>query len=123
MQVAVPTETAPGERRVALIPDSVKRLTARGVEVVVEAGAGTAASITDAEYREAGASIGSPWEADVVAKVAPPSVPEIDRLRSDAVVVGFLQPLTAAPIVRALAEHGTTSFAMEAIPRTTRAQS
>ena len=73
MKVGVPTESAAGERRVALVPDVVKRLGAKGVEVVVEAGAGERALIPDALYTEAGATIGDPWGADVVVKVAPPS--------------------------------------------------
>jgi NAD(P) transhydrogenase subunit alpha len=108
---------------VALVPEIVRKLTGAGHEVVVEAGAGNEAAIPDEDYREAGAQIGEPWSADVVAKVAPPSDAEIGRLGGDAVLVGFLQPLTATATVQALASAGVTSFAMEAIPRISRAQS
>jgi NAD(P) transhydrogenase subunit alpha len=123
MKVSVPKETAAGERRVALVPELVRRLARSGVESVVESGAGAAAHYSDAAYLDAGAEIGDGFSGDVVAKVAPPSAEEVGRLREGGVLVGFLQPLTAADTVRALADAGVTSFAMEAIPRITRAQS
>src|SRR5919205_2776573 len=123
MVVGVPKETAPGERRVALVPEVVKRLRGKDIDVVVEAGAGERALIPDAVFEEAGASIGDPWGADVVAKVAPPTSEEIGRLRSGGVLVGFLAPLSAPDTTRALAQAGVTAFAMEAIPRISRAQS
>jgi NAD(P) transhydrogenase subunit alpha len=125
MKVSVPKETAERERRVALIPDVVQRLGQQQVEVVLEPGAGKAAHHPDSEYEEAGAQVseGAGLSGDVVAKVAPPSAEEIGRLSEGAVLIGFLQPLTATDTVRALAEAGVTSFAMEAIPRITRAQS
>ena len=123
MKVSVPKETAPGERRVALVPDVVERLAKGGVEVTVEAGAGAGAHQPDAAYERAGARIGDGFSGEVVAKVAPPNAEEIGRLRHGGVLVAFLQPLTAADTVRALADAGVTSFAMEAIPRITRAQS
>ena len=123
MKVSVPKETAAGERRVALVPELVRRLARSGVQSVVESGAGAAAHYSDAAYVEAGAEIGDGFSGDVVAKVAPPSAEEVGRLREGGVLVGFLQPLTAADTVRALADAGVTSFAMEAIPRITRAQS
>jgi NAD(P) transhydrogenase subunit alpha len=123
MNVSVPKESAAGERRVALVPDVVARLVKSGVEVVVEAGAGAGAHQPDSAYEAAGAAIGDGFSGDVVAKVAPPSSEEIGRLRRGGVLVGFLQPLTAADTVRALADAEVTSFAMEAIPRITRAQS
>jgi H+-translocating NAD(P) transhydrogenase subunit alpha len=123
MNVSVPKETAAGERRVALVPDVVARLVKSGVEVLVEAGAGAGAHQPDSAYEAAGAAIGDGFLGDVVAKVAPPSSEEIGRLRRGGVLVGFLQPLTAADTVRALADAEVTSFAMEAIPRITRAQS
>src|SRR5919199_1168150 len=123
MVVGVPKETAPGERRVALVPEVVKRLQGKDIDVVVEAGAGERALIPDAMFEEAGASIGDPWGADVVAKVAPPTPEEIGRLRSGGVLVGFLAPLSAPDTTRALAQAGVTAFAMEAIPRISRAQS
>jgi NAD(P) transhydrogenase subunit alpha len=123
MNVSVPKETAAGERRVALVPEVVDRLVKGGVEVVVEAGAGAGAHQPDSGYERAGAAIGDGFSGDVVAKVAPPSAEEIGRLSRGGVLVGFLQPLTGAETVRALADAEVTSFAMEAIPRITRAQS
>jgi H+-translocating NAD(P) transhydrogenase subunit alpha len=124
MRIGVPKETAERERRVALIPDVVKSLTEgeRGLEVIVEAGAGEASGHPDSEYTEAGAQIGDPWGADVVVIVAVPTVEGIGRLRSGHVLIGHLAPLTSAETNKALAEAGVTSFAMEAIPRITRAQ-
>jgi H+-translocating NAD(P) transhydrogenase subunit alpha len=123
MNVSVPKETVSGERRVALVPEVVQRLARDGVEVSVEAGAGERASHPDSDYEAAGASVGDGFAGAVVAKVAPPSGEEIGRMSGDSVLVGFLAPLTAHDTVRALAEAGITSFAMEAIPRITRAQS
>jgi H+-translocating NAD(P) transhydrogenase subunit alpha len=125
VKVSVPKETAERERRVALVPEIVQKLTAQGLEVAVEPGAGAAAHHPDSQYEEAGATVaeGAGFSGDVVAKVAPPSADEIGRLGRDAVLIGFLQPLTAADTARGLAEAGVTSFAMEAIPRITRAQS
>jgi NAD(P) transhydrogenase subunit alpha len=123
MNVSVPKETASGERRVALVPEVVERLSRSDIEVTVEAGAGAGAHHPDAEYESAGAKLGDGWTGEVVAKVAPPSAEEIGRLGRGSVLIGFLAPLTAGDTVRALAEAGVTSFAMEAIPRITRAQS
>jgi len=123
MIVGVPKETVADERRVALVPEVVKRLKGKGLDVVVEAGAGEHALIPDALYTEAGATLGDPWAADVVVKVAPPSADEVARLRAGGVLVGFLTPLTAPDTTRALAQAGATAFAMEAIPRISRAQS
>src|ERR687891_1411126 len=123
MNVSVPKETASGERRVALVPEVVDRLAKGGIEVTIEAGAGESAHQPDAAYEQAGATLGEGFSGQVVAKVAPPSADEIGRLGRGAVLVGFLQPLTAHDTVRALADAGVTSFAMEAIPRITRAQS
>jgi NAD(P) transhydrogenase subunit alpha len=129
MRIGVPKETAEGERRVALVPEVARKLAGadNGLEVVVERGAGAGALIPDAQYEEAGAQMvddpAAVFEADVVVKVAPPSSEEIGRLRSDGVLIGFLQPLTAGESIRAIAQTGATSFAMEAIPRISRAQS
>jgi NAD(P) transhydrogenase subunit alpha len=106
-----------------MVPDVVKRLAAKNVEVVVEAGAGEAALIPDALFEEAGAKVGDPWSADVVAKVAAPSPEELGKLSDSAVLIGFLAPLTSPETTRALADAGATAFAMEAIPRISRAQS
>ena len=123
MKIGVPKETAERERRVALVPDVVKQLKAKELDVVVEPGAGEAASYPDDAFREAGAELGDPWGADVVLKVAPPADGEVSRLKQGQVLIGFLQPLTNGPLARSLASAGVTSFAMEAVPRITRAQS
>jgi NAD(P) transhydrogenase subunit alpha len=125
MRVGVPKESREGERRVALIPDVVQSLTGDGLEVAVESGAGESAGHPDSEYSDGGASVGSAddaWGADVVVKVALPTIEEIGRLRSGQVLIGHLAPLTSGETTKALADAGVTSFAMEAIPRITRAQ-
>jgi NAD(P) transhydrogenase subunit alpha len=133
MRIGVPKETAPGERRVALVPEVVRKLsgtTAGGAggreEVLVERGAGSGALIPDKQYEEAGAKLvdaAAAFAADVVVKVAPPSAEETVRLGSDSVLIGFLQPLTNGDGIRAIAKTGATSFALEAVPRISRAQS
>src|SRR3954452_22744163 len=123
MKLGVPKETASGENRVAMVPEVVQRLGKTGVEVVVESGAGAGARIPDDHYTEAGAAVGNPWEADVVVKVAPPTSEEISKLKSGSVFIGFLQPLTNPELAQALESHGVTAFAMESIPRISRAQS
>jgi NAD(P) transhydrogenase subunit alpha len=124
MQIGVPSETAEGERRVALVPEVVRKLTSQDHEVIVERSAGAGALIPDAQFEEAGAQLeGNVWEADVVAKVAPPNSEEVSRLRSESVLIAFLQPLTNGEGIRAIAQTGATSFALEAVPRISRAQS
>ncbi len=132
MRIAVSKETAPGERRVALVPESCKKLGQAGYEIVVEAGAGVPAGYGDNAYREAGAGVDPEpaavlGGADVVLKVGPPSIDagrdETAWLRPGAVYLGSLMPLRHLNAVRALAERGVTAFATDAIPRTTRAQS
>lgn len=122
MRLGVPKESAAGERRVALIPDTVKSLAEKGLDVVVEAGAGVASGHPDAQYTEAGATIGDAWGADIVCHVSPPTVEEIGRVGDGGILIGFLAPLTAVDTTRALAAGNVTSFAVEAIPRITRAQ-
>jgi NAD(P) transhydrogenase subunit alpha len=127
MNVAVPKETAPGERRVALVPDVVSRLAPAGIEVAVEAGAGEAASFPDGAYTEAGARVvggGSDLYAGaaVVARVQRPTDAELEPVPAGAVLIAFLQPLTDPEGIARLAEHGVIGFAMESIPRITRAQ-
>jgi NAD(P) transhydrogenase subunit alpha len=108
---------------VALVPDAVTRLIDGGFEVVVEPGAGTEASFPDGAYREAGATVSDAvWDGDAVAKVRKPSGDEAGRLRSGQVLVGFLEPLTDVAGVELLADIGVYGFAMESIPRITRAQ-
>jgi H+-translocating NAD(P) transhydrogenase subunit alpha len=122
MKIGVPRETTVGERRVALVPETVSKLTAVGFELVVEHDAGGAASFPDAAYTEAGASLGDPWEADGVVKVRKPWNGELERLRSGQLLIGFLEPLSDASGVESLAARGVTAFAMESVPRITRAQ-
>ena len=124
MKVGVPKETASGERRVALVPDSTKRLVEAGVEVLVESGAGLEAGFLDPAYEETGARIVDDAFAgtDAVAKVQMPSDGEVARLGEGQVLVAFLQPLVNGELVRALAERKVTAFSMDSIPRITRAQ-
>ena len=124
MRVGVPRETATGERRVALTPEVVAKLVEAGLLVVVERGAGSAASFADSAYEEAGATIAdSAFDADIVVKVQKPSADEVSRLKSGSVLIGFLQPLTDQEGISRLAAQGVTGFAMESVPRITRAQS
>ena len=123
MRIGVPKETAAGERRVALVPEVVRKLKGKDHEVVVESGAAAGALLPDEQFTEAGATIGDPWGADVVVKVAPPSADEVAKLGSGATLIGFLEPLTNPEGVQALANAGVTAIAMEAIPRISRAQS
>jgi NAD(P) transhydrogenase subunit alpha len=121
MRVGVAKETVPGERRVALVPETVGRLGA-GVEVVVEQGAGVEAGFADSAYAEAGATIGDPWGADVLVKVAPPTAAEAARLHEGQVLVAFLAPLSDPEGIERLTAAGVHGLALEAIPRITRAQ-
>jgi len=124
MRVGVPTESAAGERRVALVPELIARLAPSGFEVLVERGAGQAASFLDEAFEEAGARlVRNPYgEADAVVKVQKPSEAEAACLREGQVLVGFLQPLTDPKGIELLTGRGVTAFAMESIPRITRAQ-
>src|SRR6266699_4148225 len=122
MRVGIPRETTEGERRVALVPETVGKLAAQGFELVVELGAGDAASFPDDAYAEAGATVGDPWETDCVVKVRKPSAEERGRLHSSQVLIGFLEPLSDQAGVEALAAAGVTAFALESVPRITRAQ-
>jgi NAD(P) transhydrogenase subunit alpha len=121
MRVGVPKEAEPGERRVALVPETVGRL-GEGVEVVVEQGAGVAAGFEDAAYTDAGATVGDPWGCDVVVMVAAPTAAEAARFRDGQVLVAFLSPLTDTEGVARLAAAGVHGLALESIPRITRAQ-
>jgi NAD(P) transhydrogenase subunit alpha len=120
--IGVPRETAADERRVALVPKVIERLHAAGNDVVVETGAGTGALIPDEHYEQAGATIGDPWPADLVVKVNPPTVDEIGLLKPESTIVGFLAPRTRPEVADGLRLAGVTGFAMEAIPRISRAQ-
>ena len=123
MRVGVPKETAQGENRVALVPEALARL--EGQTVAIERGAGLAAGFDDAAYAEAGAElVDDAWSGvDVVAKVGKPSQEEESKLSDGQLLVGFLQPLTDRDAIERLASRGVIAFAMESIPRTTRAQS
>ncbi len=125
MLIGVPAETLAGETRVAVTPETVKKLIASGHAVRVQAGAGIAASVTDAAYQAAGAEItdqAGALSADMVLKVRTPTDAEAALLKPGAVVIGMLNPFDAAGLQR-LAAAGVTGFALEAAPRTTRAQS
>ncbi len=120
--IGVVRESASDERRVALVPKAVSALTDRGLEVVVQAGAGEKALLPDELYEKAGARIGDPWSADVVVKVAPPTTDEVGRLRRGQTLIGFLAPRNSDTVVPALTDAGVQAFALEAIPRISRAQ-
>jgi H+-translocating NAD(P) transhydrogenase subunit alpha len=132
MRIGVPQETAPGERRVALVPESAKKLIQAGYQVVIEAGAGERAGYPDAGYREVGAAVETDpasllGSADIVLKVGPPTTAssgrdEIGWMQPAAIYVGSLMPLRNTEAARALAHRGITAFSTDAIPRTTRAQ-
>jgi NAD(P) transhydrogenase subunit alpha len=125
MLIGVPAETLAGETRVAVTPETAKKLVAQGHVVIVQSGAGIAASVTDAAYEAAGARIVDAAEAfgaEIVLKVRAPSDAEAAQLKSGTVVVGMLNPFDAAGLQR-LAAAGAVGFALEAAPRTTRAQS
>ncbi|MFQ5415856.1 MAG: Re/Si-specific NAD(P)(+) transhydrogenase subunit alpha [Myxococcota bacterium] len=128
MIVAVPKETAPGERRVALVPEAVKSLAGDSVQVVVEAGCGADAGFDDASYEAAGAAVESGaasllGRADLVLKVQPPSEAEIGLIKGGAILVAFLKPLDQPDTASRLAAAQITAFSMELMPRISRAQS
>lgn len=128
MRIAVPTETAAGESRVALVPESVARLVRAGAEVVVQRGAGAGARLSDAAYEEAGASLAEDLPsllrgADVVARVRKPSPEEAALLPEGVLLVGLLQPGSNDDVLPLLAQRGVVALALEKVPRITRAQS
>ena len=128
MRVGVVKETLPGERRVALVPDTVAKLKAAQLEVSVQAGAGNEAFYTDDAYQKAGASLLPDArrilnESEAVLKVQPPSLDEVAALKSGAILISFLQPSTNADVVKALASQKVTAFSLELVPRISRAQS
>jgi H+-translocating NAD(P) transhydrogenase subunit alpha len=126
MRIGVPKETAVGEHRVALVPEVVSKLKAKGLDVVVQSGAGTEALLSDAAFEEAGAQISADaaevWGAEIVVTIAPPAPQAIARLGRGSILIGFLAPLTSPQTTSALAAAKATAFAMEAIPRISRAQ-
>jgi NAD(P) transhydrogenase subunit alpha len=133
MRIGVPRETLPGERRVALVPESCKKLMQLGYRVAIESGAGEAAGFPDAAYRDAGASLDADTgsllsSSDLVLKVNAPGArdgrgSETESMREGAIYIGSLMPLRNLDAVRALAARRITAFSTDAIPRTTRAQS
>src|SRR5271167_4783710 len=126
MRLGVPKETAAGEHRVALVPEVVSKLESKGLEVLVQKGAGADALLSDAAFAEAGARVseGAPevWGSDVVVTIAPPDPEQIRELGSGSILIGFLAPLSSPQTTLALADAKATAFAMEAIPRISRAQ-
>ena len=125
--IAVTTERRAGETRVAAVPETVKKLIAAGFSVVVESGAGTSAAYPDADYQAAGAEIakdaaGAIGKADILFKVRAPEAAEIAALKSGAIVVALLNPHMDKDALKAIAAKGATGFAMEFVPRITRAQ-
>jgi H+-translocating NAD(P) transhydrogenase subunit alpha len=120
--VGVVAESGSDERRVALVPKAVGSLVNSGVAVVVESGAGEGALLPDELYAAAGATIGDAWAADVVVKVAPPTADEVGRLHRGQALIGFLAPRDADNQIEALSSAGVQGFALEAIPRISRAQ-
>jgi NAD(P) transhydrogenase subunit alpha len=126
MKIGVIKETTPGERRVALIPESARGLVKANLQVAVESGAGAAAFFSDAAYIDAGANLTdapTALAADAVLKVQPPSLDEVGKLRGGAVLISFLQPSTNADVIRALAKQNVTTFSLDLVPRISRAQS
>jgi H+-translocating NAD(P) transhydrogenase subunit alpha len=127
MRVAVPKETAPGERRVALVPETISKLREAGFDAYVERGAGTEAGFPDDDYERSGAELVDTPSlasgADALVCVASPSADRVAALSPGTVVIGFLEPLTDEDGIARLRESGVTAFAMESIPRITRAQS
>lgn len=127
MQIVVPAETWANERRVALIPDSVKKLAQAGLSVAVETGLGQHAGYSDADYEEAGATVSSDRNAllssgDIVLRVRKPAIEEVATLKKGSIHVSYLDPYNEHELVDALAAQGVTAISMEMIPRTTRAQ-
>ncbi len=124
MRIAVPRETASGERRVALVPEVVAKLAASGFEIAIERGAGEAAGFADDAYAAVGAQIvDDVGDAACVARVAPPSAEETAQMSDGQVLIGFLAPLTDLDGIARLRARGVVAFAMESVPRISRAQS
>jgi NAD(P) transhydrogenase subunit alpha len=127
MRIIAPTETAPGETRVALVPRSVTQLVSTGATVAIQAGAGTAAGISDDAYREVGAEVvadraGLLESADIAVVVRRPDVETAGHLKKGSILVGVLEPGGDSALVRVLVDGGITAFRLEAMPRISRAQ-
>jgi NAD(P) transhydrogenase subunit alpha len=125
MIVGVPKETISGERRVAMVPELVAKLSKSGLQVLIEPGAGAAAGFLDQQLREAGAQLETNvfQQADVLLKVQPPTPEETAQIKEGTTLIGFLQPYTNIAGIQTLASRNVSSFAMELMPRITRAQS
>lgn len=125
MKIAVPKETRAGETRVAITPDVVRKLVQAEHEVVIEKDAGVLAAHSDAEYEEAGATIGEGVEAgaDLILRINPPTPDEVGRIPEGAATICLLFPLSEHDLVRSLAERNITAYALDRVPRITRAQS
>ena len=127
MQIAVPTEQWPNERRVALIPDSVKKLARVGFSIHVQDGCGNESGYSNEDYTEAGATVSSDREAmlrssDIILRVRKPDASEVNLLKSGAVHISYLDPYNEPELVDSMAQQGVSAISMEMIPRTTRAQ-
>lgn len=128
MLIAIPAETAKGEGRVAVTPDTVKRLMSYGADIIVESGAGDASGIVDDDYKNAGAQIGKDQaatlkNADIVLKVRRPETGEIGNIKSGAIVIATMDPYGQTAALEEMAKAGLLAFSMELMPRITRAQS
>ena len=123
MRIGVPREVTSGERRVALVPESVARLVKSGVDVAVERGAGVQANFPDDLYEKAGATFGDAWNANVVVKVQKPTADETRKLSNGAVLISLLPTATSADLLLQLASSGVSALALERVPRISRAQS
>ena len=124
MIVSVPKESAPGETRVALVPELVAKLQQSGLQISVQTGAGTAAGYLDSAFKEKGAQVDAEvvGKADILLKVRPPTNEEASQLREGTTLIGYLAPHSNASLIKALAARKTTAFSMELMPRITRAQ-
>ena len=126
MRVAVPKESRAGEKRVALVPDIINKLTRAGLDVVIESGAGVGAEFSDDQYTAAGATVKSGdvlQGADVIASVQPLTPDQMKTLKKSAITISFLSPTTAVESIEAAASAGVTSISLELVPRISRAQS
>jgi NAD(P) transhydrogenase subunit alpha len=123
MRIGIPKEAQAGETRVAATPNTVEQLVKLGYEVAVESAAGALSSFTDAAYREAGAAIGDPFEAEIVFAINPPPGEQLDRLRPHATLISWLSPMLDPELVTDLARRPITALALDAVPRISRAQS
>jgi NAD(P) transhydrogenase subunit alpha len=126
MRIAVPKEIREGEKRVALVPDIINKLTRLGYEVSIESGAGTYSQATDEDFKSAGASVVNGdvlKDADVVLSVSPLTPAQMSSLKKGAITISFLSPVTAVDSIEAAASAGVTAFSLELVPRISRAQS